>query len=80
MNLKFYWMSTVKFFEDESQIFRLRHALSENELNKINALKSKLGEPLSINLGIYHNNEFVVGLGVTKNQHFDFICVIQQFS
>ena len=28
-----------KFFEDQFQIFSLRNALPENELNKINALK-----------------------------------------
>lgn len=48
-----------KFFEDESQIFRLRNALSKNELDHIETLKSNLGEPLKINLGIYYNNEFI---------------------
>ena len=47
------------FFEDESQIFRLGNALSGNELEKMGALKSSLGEPIRINLGIYYNNEFV---------------------
>ena len=32
------------FFEDESQIFRLGNALSGNELEKMGALKSSLGE------------------------------------
>ena len=47
------------FFEDESQIFRLGNALSGNELEKMGVLKSSLGEPIRINLGIYYNNEFV---------------------
>jgi ribosomal protein S18 acetylase RimI-like enzyme len=48
-----------KFFEDESQIFRLRNALSESELKNIDNLKSNLGSPIRVNLGIYYNNEFV---------------------
>lgn len=48
-----------RFFEDELQIFRLRNALSEDELENIEILKSRLGEPLRINLGVFYNNEFV---------------------
>ncbi|MBT3984159.1 MAG: GNAT family N-acetyltransferase [Bacteriovoracaceae bacterium] len=48
-----------RIFEDESQIFSLRNALSEEELAKSNSLKSNLGEPIRINLGIYRGDEFV---------------------
>ena len=48
-----------QFFENESQIFRLRDALSEKEWIKIESLKSNMGKPLRINLGLYHENKFI---------------------
>mgnify|MGYP000323521666 CR=1 FL=1 len=48
-----------KFFEDESQIFRLREAMSKAELQKWDELKAHLGNPIRINLGVYLNDEFV---------------------
>lgn len=48
-----------KFYEDKSQIFRLRDSLSEEESEKIKALHSHTGTPLRINLGLYHNDQFI---------------------
>ena len=54
------WMKhSAKFFDDESQIFRLRNALTDEDLAKWDTLKSNLGSPIRINLGIYHNHQCV---------------------
>lgn len=55
-----YWTEYgKKIFEDESQIFRLRNALSVKELEKWDNLKLNLGSPIRINLGLYHKHQFV---------------------
>lgn len=54
------WLGpSKKFFEDESQVFRLRMALSEEELATWETLRAKLGNPIRINLGMYNGDEFI---------------------
>lgn len=48
-----------KFFDNESQVFRLVQALSKEALAQLAELKSNLGTPIKIFLGIYYKNECV---------------------
>ena len=48
-----------KIFIDEGQIFRLIKSLSEEETKKWKELKTFLGNPITINLGMFKGEEFV---------------------
>ncbi len=48
-----------KFFDDKSQIFRLMDALNEEEKGKVKTLQARLGSPLQLRLGLFHNGAFV---------------------
>lgn len=46
-------------FDDASQIFRVFQFLSEDEKQKARHLQSLMGHPFQLQLGVFHNNEFV---------------------
>jgi hypothetical protein len=46
-------------FEENSQIFKLMKSLSEEEIKKWQELKSFLGNPITINLGVFQGDELV---------------------
>lgn len=50
---------TKEFFDDETQVFRLRDSLSEPERNKLKSLSANLGEPFMLRLGVFHNDQFI---------------------
>jgi ribosomal protein S18 acetylase RimI-like enzyme len=50
---------TKEFFDDETQVFRLRDSLSDDERSKLKKLSANMGEPFELRLGIFHKNEFV---------------------
>ena len=50
---------TKEFFDDETQVFRLRDALSEEERTRLKKLSANMGEPFTLRLGVFHKNEFV---------------------
>lgn len=54
------WLThSRKFFEEESQIFRLRNHLSEQDKENSERLKQELGNPIRINLGVFYQGQFV---------------------
>ena len=48
-----------RFFNDTSQIFRFRDTLTDKEVDKAADLRSQMGDPLKLNLGLYHEDNFV---------------------
>ncbi|MDG2348065.1 MAG: GNAT family N-acetyltransferase [Gammaproteobacteria bacterium] len=44
---------------DDIQIFSIMNELCEDELAKVNQLRSNMGQPIRINLGVYHGDEFI---------------------
>lgn len=50
---------TKLFFDDETQVFRLRDALSENERTLARNLNSNMGSPFNLNLGVFFKDQFV---------------------
>lgn len=48
-----------KFFEEKSQIFRLRDALNEVERSKIKKLSETAGNFLELRLGVFRGSEFI---------------------
>ncbi len=49
---------TKEFFDEVSQVFHLREALSDMEKDKLKILASDLGSPYILRLGIFHNDQF----------------------
>ena len=50
---------TEKFFDEKSQVFRLREALSDIERSKLKKLNEATGNPLELRLGLFKNSEFI---------------------
>jgi len=50
---------TKEFFDDDTQVFRLRDALTEDERARLKKLSANMGEPFVLRLGVFHKNEFV---------------------
>ena len=50
---------TQEFFDDATQVFRLRDTLSDLERDKLKSLQTYMGEPYLLRLGLFKNNEFV---------------------
>jgi len=49
----------TKIFDDETLVFRLRDALSDDERARIKKLDGSMGEPFMLRLGVFHGDEFV---------------------
>ena len=50
---------TKLFFDDETQVFRLRDALTEEDQGRLKKLSANMGEPFELRLGVFHGSEFV---------------------
>lgn len=50
---------TKEFFDDATQVFRLRDSLTEEERARIKKLSGNMGEPFILRLGIFHGEHFV---------------------
>lgn len=50
---------TKQFFDDVTQVFRLREALDDRECEQIKKLSANMGEPYSLHLGVFYKDEFV---------------------
>ncbi len=48
-----------EFFDDDSQVFRLRDALSEAERERMKTLNLNMGEPFTLRLGVFYRDEFI---------------------
>lgn len=70
------WEKHAKeFFEDAQQIFHFRDALSQAELDKMKRLGERMGDPYRINLGIYHEGQFVGwSWGIQKSKETFYMC------
>jgi len=49
----------ARIFDENSQIFRVRDALGDDERARLKALGTHCGNPLEFRLGLFHGNEFV---------------------
>lgn len=47
-----------KIFDDETLVFRLRDALSDEERARLKVLSSNMGEPILLRLGVFYRDEF----------------------
>jgi ribosomal protein S18 acetylase RimI-like enzyme len=47
-----------RIFDDNSQIFRVREFLSDQEKSKLKELWGNMGTPYELRLGLFHNGEF----------------------
>lgn len=50
---------TETYFDDATQVFRLRDSLEDTERDKIRNLSSNLGSPFTLRLGVFHKQEMV---------------------
>ncbi len=48
---------TKEFFEDRTQVFRLRNSLSEKERERMKELGAKMGDPFKLRLGVFHKDK-----------------------
>lgn len=50
---------TKKILDDETQTFRFRESLSDDERAKLKKLTANMGELFELRLGVFHKSEFV---------------------
>lgn len=50
---------TQLFFDDATQVFRLRDSFSDQEREKAKKLSANMGQPFELQLGVFHRNDFV---------------------
>ncbi len=52
-------MYTKEFFDDKTQVFRLRDALSDSQRGRLKELNKNMGQPFTLRLGVFYKSEFV---------------------
>lgn len=50
---------TKEFFDKETQVFRLREALSDEDRERLKNLSSNMGKPFELRLGVFQGDKFI---------------------
>ncbi len=63
---------TKRFFDEKTQVFRLRDVFSQEDRGQLNKLSANMGEPFELRLGVFCGAEFVGWHYGRQDSHIQF--------